>query len=361
MNLMAPLLITPRLDAKPWGGDRLQRFGLRLAGGAPLGEAVWTTGEGRLSRNGVALDDLIAGASRDVLGERGLAVTGGRTIFPLLVKLIDAAEDLSIQVHPDDPLAAAFNGVGKTEAWHVLDAEPHSVIFVGLLPGVTTDAFTTACRGGGEAMVAMLAALPAIPGTTILIPAGTIHALGAGVMVYEVQQPSDTTYRLWDWGRRGLDGHPRALHLDQGIEATRLDLRPATIAPLSISSDGAHRELLTACRYFGLERISLDSGHRMSVRAVGSPQVLTCLAGAGAVATLGGTEPVHKGDTLLLTAVAEAAEIQATSPLLLLRTWVPSLFDDIVRPARAAGYPDGLIAALAGPLDDVRQTIDGER
>src|SRR5690606_4328822 len=137
-----------------------------------------------------------------IIGDRGLTATGNRALFPLLIKLIDAQADLSIQVHPDNDAASALAALGKTETYHVLASEPGSRIALGLRPDITPATFAAACRAG-ERTTGLLRWIPAQAGETILIPAGTVHALGAGCMVFEAQQPSEITYRLDDWGRLG--------------------------------------------------------------------------------------------------------------------------------------------------------------
>ena len=163
---------------------------------------------------------LSALASRDPaawIGARGMEATGGRPIFPLLVKLIDGQADLSIQIHPDDRAAAAAGlGTGKTEAYHVLAAEPGSVIYLGLDPEVMLEEFAASCLLANGSAAGCLRRIPAAPGMTVLIPAGTPHALGAGILLYEIQQPSNVTFRLDDWGRVDASGIARALHHREG-------------------------------------------------------------------------------------------------------------------------------------------------
>lgn len=357
-----PLLLEPRLDPKPWGGRRLERFALPLPAATPIGEAACTAMDAAIVGGfaaGRTLGDLVAADAPALLGERGLIATGGRPLFPLLIKLIDAAENLSIQVHPDD-LAAGHDGdrLGKTEAWHVLAAEPGAGLYVGLHPDVEADEFAAKCGGDGLATAACLRRLPAVPGTTVLLPAGTTHAIGAGVLLYEVQQPSDVTYRLNDWGRTDAAGDPRELHVDQGFGVLRRELRPDLIPPVNLVTGAGRRQLLVACRLFALERIALAAGEIVPVAAAGSPQALTGLHGGAAVTADDRTAAIGPGATVVLCANAQAAKLRALSPAVVLRAWVPDLFAEIVRPARAAGVADGAIAALASPLPDVRRALD---
>ena len=357
--VLAPIRLVPRLDPKPWGGRRLERFGLRLPRDEPIGEALATAPQAVVADGpsaGRTLAEIVAENPEQVLGQRGLAATGGRPLFPLLVKLIDAVEDLSVQVHPADA-AAPPDRLGKTEVYHVLDAAPGAVLGLGLLPGVSDEAFAAACRTGGGAAGKLVRWLPAVPGESILIPAGTVHALGGGGLVYELQQPSDVTYRLDDWGRLDAAGRPRELHVEHGLAVLDPTSRPEPIPPLRFATGAGRRQLLAACRPFALERIALAAGERVEVVADGSPQTLTCLHGRVEVATAAGITTAAAGETVVLAAAAPPAGLVATAPAVVLRGWVPDLRAEVVVPARATGHADDAIAALAGPLPDVWEAL----
>jgi len=318
-----PLPLRPRLDGKPWGGRLLAGYGLDYEGDEPLGEAVATAPEAVVGSGPLAGRTLGEVAEADParwVGVRGLAVTGGRAVFPLLVKLIDAGQHLSIQVHPDDATAPSGK-LGKTEAWHVLATEPGGVLFLGLRPEVDAAEFGARCRSKGDA-AGCLRAVPAVPGTTVLVPAGTVHALGAGVLVYEVQQPSDVTYRLHDWGRRDAAGNPRAMHLDAGLAVLRPDSRPEPIPPVDLPGGTGRRQSLVETRYFALERIALQAGERIELRVPDSPQALTCLRGGAEIEAEGITATIAPGETAVVP-VGAAATAVATAPAVLLRAWVP--------------------------------------
>lgn len=355
---LAPLLLRPRLDPKPWGGRALERFGLELPPDETIGEAVATAADALVTGgplSGQSLGDIVAADPTAFLGDRGLAVTGGRPLFPLVVKLLDARENLSIQVHPDDAAAHAHDRLGKTEAWHVLAAEPGSWLYLGLRPEVADDAFGDACRGGGGTAAQCLRRIPAIPGATVLLPAGTAHALGAGVVVYEIQQASDVTYRLHDWDRRDAAGQPRELHVDQGLSALRSLYRPESITSIALATGAGRRHLLAACRLFALERIALAAGEEVACQG-GSSQTLTCLRGGATVETDGGSVDLKAGETSAVAAVTPC-RVRAIAPAVLLRAWVPDLAADVVRPARISGANDQEIGALAGPLPDIRDLL----
>ncbi|MDQ3044061.1 MAG: class I mannose-6-phosphate isomerase, partial [Chloroflexota bacterium] len=258
-----PLVVDPRLIAKPWGGRRLKDFGITLPANESIGEALLTAGEATV-RNGPAagrtLAEIVAADPFRAIGTRGLDAVGGRAIFPLLIKLIDATANLSIQVHPG--FRAAAGDPSKTEAWHILAADPGAVLYAGLRRDADPEAFAAACaRATGDA-AAYLRQMPARVGATVLISAGTAHAIGAGVFLYEVQQPVDVTFRLDDWGRGDENGASRELHLEEGLAALAPESRPDPVAP----STARGRRLLTACHYFALERIALAEGERADLR-----------------------------------------------------------------------------------------------
>lgn len=192
---------------------------------------------------------------------------GGRG-FPVLVKLLFTEEPLSVQVHPDDEWAGARGlGNGKTEAWYVIAARPDAQIGVGLKPEITLDAFAEACHQGRGAQA--LAWRTVNEGEMILVPAGTIHAIGAGLVICEVQQQSDLTFRLDDYGRLGSDGRPRALHLREGLEATRMTQAGAVAHGLGEAGSGR----LLAHRYFSVHRWVMRKDEEVQVPAQAGGQL----------------------------------------------------------------------------------------
>lgn len=321
-------LVAPRLDVKPWGGRNLGRYGLDLPPGERIGEALVTAGDARVTAGygqGRTLGDLVESDPAAHLGPVSIAAVGGRAVFPLLVKLIDAAENLSIQVHPNDDEARPLDRLGKTEAWHVLDAEPGASLYLGLQDGIDAVTFReTAARLDGSS-AALTRTVPARPGATVLIPAGTIHALGAGVMVYEVQQPSDVTYRLDDWGRVDERGQPRDVHLDEGLAVLRTESMPNPVGPEAPGQRRGDCRLLTACRYFALERLALDEGEDQAIGRPGSPCVVTMLEGA---ATIGNLE-IDAGSSAVVWPTAVPAMLRAASRCGTLLTYVPDLGGDV--------------------------------
>ncbi len=215
-----PLQLKPALHAKVWGGRRLQTvLGIALPSSEPFGEA-WimhdtaTVANGPLRGQTVA--ELLRAYGRDLLGSSGDPAYG----MPLLAKFLDAREWLSIQVHPNDQQAAALDGEtrGKTEAWYVIASEPGSTLVFGVQPGHTAAELADAIAQ--NTVEAMLNTVEVVAGDVIFVTPGTIHALGPGILIYEIQQSSDLTYRLYDYGR------PRELHVEKGLTVSRLDSVP---------------------------------------------------------------------------------------------------------------------------------------
>ena len=254
---LAPILMTPAYrcgDATPWGGDGLRRlFGRSIPDGR-TGESLEVSAiPGLESRDetGTPLSALIAR-----YGER-LTGKGFCRPFPLLLKLLDARDALSVQVHPDDAYAARTEGkLGKTEAWHILHAEPGAELVYGVVPGATKEALREASRRGAE-IEKLLRRVKVKAGETYYIPAGTVHAIGAGIVLYEIQESSDVTYRFYDWGRLGRDGRPRELHIQKAVDVTDVHFHPDAVEEKETAPG---RYSLLNERVFTLERFSAFRG-----------------------------------------------------------------------------------------------------
>jgi mannose-6-phosphate isomerase len=304
----------------------LEAWGIELPPNETIGEALLTAPEAVVTsgeRVGMSLGDLAAAAPEHWVGANGLAATGGRPLFPLLIKLIDGQADLSIQVHPDDRAAAAAGlGTGKTEAHHILAAAPGSLLYLGLDETATADDFAAACRRGDGSAAAHLRRVSAEPGMTVLIPAGTVHALGAGIVIYEIQQPSNVTFRLDDWGRVDAVGAPRPLHHAAGLPLVDPASRPEPLPRSMIGSPGAGRELLVTSRYFALERIALAANEVVRTPAGASPQVLTGLGGRAMLDADGWVSTIAPGETIVVP-VDGAFTLSGCGDGVVMRGWVP--------------------------------------
>jgi len=251
MELNSFLKLTPAYRDYVWGGERLR------PGHYPTAEA-WVVWEGDVIESGPLAGKTLGEAAQDygdaLLGTKTIARTGTR--FPLLIKLLDCAEWLSLQVHPNDQLAVELEGpgqFGKTEAWHILDAKPEARLIAGLKPDTPHDQLAESIRTGTVIDHVQYANVK--EGDTVFMPAGALHALGPGLLVYEVQQTSDWTYRVYDWGRPATEKRP--LHIDKSIRVTRPDFT-APITPPPAAGDGT-RHVLVQCEYFTLEMLSAQS------------------------------------------------------------------------------------------------------
>ncbi len=226
MTKLYPLLLSPALHTRVWGGRRLATMLHKdLPTADPYGES-WEVHDSATVVNGEfagrKVGELVPLFGIDLIGAGNDAAEG----LPLLVKFLDANTWLSVQVHPNNDQARDLEGEprGKTEAWYVIAAEPKAKLVVGVVPDATPETMAEAIRA--NRLEEMLVSVEVEAGSVLYIPAGTVHALGPGLLVYEIQQSSDTTYRLYDWGRLGLDGKPRTLHIDKGVSVSRLGKLP---------------------------------------------------------------------------------------------------------------------------------------
>ena len=348
-------IVAPRLDAKPWGGRKLEQFGLPLPEGEKIGEALVTADDAVITAGmgeGLTLGDVVTADPLRRLGLHGAAAVSGKSVFPLLVKLIDAAENLSIQVHPDDALAAPLNKLGKTEAWYILATEKDGALYIGLDASVDTAAFMEHAQLLDGTSAADLRREDARLGQTWMIPAGTVHALGAGVMVYEIQQPSDVTFRLDDWGRVDAQGNPREMHLEAGANAIRAEMRPNDIPAIRLDTAG-YRQLLAACRYFALEKLTLPEMQTVQIGDAHTPNVVTVLSGQLHVSDY----VLVAGESAVIWPGTEPVDCAAATLTVALRAWVPDIIRDLAEPARAAGALESDIAALGGMTGDIEAAL----
>jgi mannose-6-phosphate isomerase len=268
MAKLPPLTFDPIFKPAIWGGTRLRPFLGAPASDEPTGEAwMLSDVDGSASRvaygplAGRTLRELLAADAKSILGDAKLA--NGR--FPLLMKFLDAKRELSVQVHPTDEQAHARRPgqLGKTEAWVVLDANPDtSLLYAGFRPGVTAEGFRSAMAHGIAPDT--LHRFPPLPGDCLFLEAGTVHAIGRDLMLFEVQQTSDITYRLYDWDRvDAKTGQPRELHIDDGLACSNFALGPCN--PVTPTRDG-DRDRLIECRYF-----TLHHRHETKRFPVGAP------------------------------------------------------------------------------------------
>jgi len=284
--LFRPILLEPILVERPWGDQRLARhLGKALPPGARIGESWETANEARVADGplaGLTLRELVTRFGPALLGARGLAASQPFGDFPLLVKFIDADDVLSVQVHPDDEQAQPLGQRGKTEAWYILAAEPGAELIVGLTAPL--DPSTVRTLLAERRLAEYLVRLPVQAGDTVIVPAGTLHAIGRGILLYEIQEQSDITYRFYDWDRVDAAGHGRPLHIEEGLVVLRPERQARRTQPLALDE---WRTILTACRYFLLERWVVSGTRQLPVAAEQTFRILSCIAGQVTLGTAG--------------------------------------------------------------------------
>jgi mannose-6-phosphate isomerase len=304
----APLRFRPFLRPLVWGGRRLgEVLHKSLPATGSFGEA-WEVSDHAShhssldGKDGRTLRDLMESEKEALLGPAASAYR----VFPWLVKFLDANDWLSVQVHPDEEaVVRLWPGEGsKTEAWFILDAAPGSRVYAGLLPGVDEKRLRQALAAGTVADC--LHQFHPRPGDCLFLRAGTVHAVGGGVLMAEVQQTSDATFRLFDWNRTDATGKPRQLHIEEAIRSIHWDAGPvrpvhANGYPVPGARGGASvRQELVRCRYFVLEYVRQNEP--FSLGGAGRLQVAIGLHGRSALETAGGGNSFGAGDTLLLPA-----------------------------------------------------------
>jgi len=350
MVLLYPLRFEEILKEKIWGGRRLaDLFGKPLPPDALIGES-WEISD-REGDQSVVADGPLKGATLHELtvqhGERLVgkaALAKGR--FPLLFKIIDAGQRLSVQVHPGDELAIRYNepDPGKTEMWYVLAAEDGAQLMLGLQPGVGKQEFREAAEAGR--LEQQLNYVTVKAGDAFFLPAGSVHAIGAGIVLAEIQENSDLTYRVYDWGRVGADGKPRELHLDKALTAIDFDVPCLQrTGGVTVTEGDNSRTVLAACRYFATEIVDVAAsyaaectGHTFTIVffVQGSPRLLW----------EGGELEVRVGESLLIP--AELLEWRVEGPSRFLKFYVPDLIEDIVKSLAERGISARRIKELGG-------------
>lgn len=321
---MEPMLLKPVGKDYLWGGSRLKtEYGKRMDM-FPLAE-TWECSTHPDGMSTVVNGEFAGWTLRDVLGRHPEYLgTKAQGELPILVKFIDAEKDLSVQVHPGDEYARTFERQnGKTEMWYVLDAKPGASLICGFAHDVTESQLRAAVHDGELAK--QLQRVDVHKGDVFFIPAGTIHAIGAGVLVAEIQESSNVTYRVYDYDRTDKEGKKRKLHFDKAVKVLNMksgvDVRQK---PRMVHYyPGCSRELLCRCQYFDTERIQISSGFSFSVLE-NSFQVLLCLEGEAKIETEG--EPgayralgFAKGDCVFLPASLGRCHITGRAELLKIR------------------------------------------
>ena len=322
-----PLRFESIYQYRLWGGRRLGDLLTEpLPGNGPIGEA-WALSDrddfqSRVadgSFKGRTIAQVLAQFPQQVMGK----LAGRFRRFPLLLKFLDALEMLSVQVHPSDahPDLLPAGETGKTEAWVVLEAGPKSRVYAGLKPGTTEAGLRQALANGGAAD--RLAYFTPKPGDAVFLPAGTVHSLGGDIVVFEVQENSDVTFRLYDWNHiDATTGKPRTLQVDQALACIDFGERAGgLVAPLVETTTPVKRERLFHCGQFRLSRLQGDAP--FAVGTPGAPSVLVCIGGAGQIEQSDAAYPVAKGNVFLLPAAIGACAFRPRGAVSVLEIRIP--------------------------------------
>ena len=324
-SALYPLKFLPLFKNVIWGGNRLKDYGFNYDPLPNCGE-LWALSSvkdhesvianGFLAEN--TLNEAIEIYMGDLVGDKVYNRYG--TEFPLLVKMIDAARDLSIQVHPDDELAQR-RGMpqGKTEMWYVVEADADAQLISGFRRDTTPEEYTAALQSGH--LMDLLHAEHPEAGDVYFIPAGRVHALGKGLLVAEIQQTSDCTYRIYDYDRLDKDGHKRQLHTAEAMDA--IDF--SGIQGHAHTHYHAHPNestTIAACPYFITRLIPLDTPIRKNLEDLDTFVIYMCVEGIAAVKSMGTIVPMHAGECVLVPAVADSVELFCEGPAKLLEVTI---------------------------------------
>ena len=315
-----PIRFIPYLKSVIWGGEKICKYKGIEQTEANIGES-WEISAvpGHVSvvadgpYKGMSLTELIDCFGQELLGKEVMEKYDGK--FPLLVKLIDANDNLSVQVHPDDELAKERHGsLGKTEMWYIIDTDKGAKIYSGLNREMTADQYVE--RVGNDTIEEVLAVHDSHPGDVFFLPAGRVHAIGAGNLLAEIQESSDITYRIYDYGRRDAQGNSRELHTELAKDAIDYSYYDDYKSP---SADCNHADVeIAKCDHFAVNRLLLDG--KMDLHfSDASFTVLMCLEGDVSVEYEGGVMVLKSGETLLLPAALTSMTLKGRGTLLTAR------------------------------------------
>ncbi|MEO9891730.1 type I phosphomannose isomerase catalytic subunit [Aurantibacter sp.] len=314
-----PLKFYPILKERLWGGKKLQTVLEKKINSDITGES-WevSTVEGDISTVangsllGKTLQELIEQNPEDLLGKSVYERFGKE--FPILIKFIDAKLDLSIQLHPNDELAKErHNSFGKTEMWYIMNADDDASLIVGFNKDVTKEEYAQSLED--DKLLELLNYEKVKEGDTFFINTGKIHAIGAGVMLAEIQQTSDITYRVFDFNRRDKEGNLRELHTEQALDA--IDYQRKDDFKVDYAKEVNHVNEMVDCPYFNTKYLNLSQDLNQDVTERDSFTIYMCVDGVATIESEGGSESIKKGETLLLPAKCATINIQTTGAKLL--------------------------------------------
>ncbi len=350
-NMAEPFLLKPIFKEKIWGGTALRdKLGKDLPG-YNVGESWEISGfdneqtpvlKGALA--GISLGELYSAEPRKLVGDSAFTPD-----FPLLFKFIDAEEKLSVQVHPDDQQTVSHNWgkSGKSECWYIVDAHEDARIIVGFRPGVSAREIKNAVLS--DALPEVLNYVPIASGDVLYIPAGTVHAILEGTLIYEVQQASDITLRLHDWNRTDEEGKSRKLHIDEALSVLDTTSGNYKIEPVILDEpNGIKHSYRAASRYFALEQYAFFRNAQTDLHPKSSFRAVSVIGEPVQLIHRTGSLLVGKGQSAVIPADLKDVWVSGTAGSRFLLTSVPDLKEEIVRPLVALGLPREAIALLGG-------------
>ncbi|MFW6269495.1 MAG: type I phosphomannose isomerase catalytic subunit [Bacillota bacterium] len=351
MNLY-PLKFKPVYKEKIWGGNKISKFFKRKLSRENIGESWEVTAHPNgvsVVKNGFLqgkkITDLIKESRKDLLGQVNID-TGGN--FPLLIKFLDANQKLSVQVHPDNNYAQKVEGEpGKTEMWYIIDCEPEAKLVYGLKPGTTRREMKKAIKQGN--LENLLNEITVKPGEVYFIPSGTIHAIEEGILLAEIQQNSDTTYRVYDWNRTDAEGKSRPLHIDNALEVANFQQKPSSIKNkiLTITTQNYNRHFLAACPYFVTEKLELQNSCNLKSEFTENKFIiLMILDGSGEIIHKNTKYQIKAGETIMIPAALKEIALQGN--LNLLKTYIPENKSDFITKLSNLNFSREEINQLAG-------------
>ena len=319
-----PFLLKPEAKDYLWGGSRLNDDFGKTIPLSPLAEtwecSTHPDGQSTVAETGEPLGTRLSRCP-DCLGSHALRLTGGKAELPILIKLIDAKQDLSIQVHPDDDYAMEHeNSRGKTEMWYILAAKRNAELIYGFRQDLSREQLTKVLKE--KRVESVLNRVPVRQNDVFLVEAGTVHAIGAGVLLAEIQESSNVTYRLYDYDRADRFGRKRTLHVDRALDVTRLTASASPRQPLRVLKyrNGCAEELLGRCRYFQVERMLLNTEIQRNLVEYqtdsNSFHALLCIDGCGVLFGEHVMIPFFKGDCVFVPAESIPLKLHGKAQLL---------------------------------------------
>lgn len=350
--ILSPARLEPVFHARPWGARSLAPLFPEMTQLAePIGETWMTSSESRFADGsfvGKSLGQTWHEMPPEWVGTEARRALNAHGPFPLLVKFIFAEDKLSVQVHPDDAYAArhesAAGGCGKTEMWYVLSARLGAEVLAGLKPGVTREKFGRAIADGTVAEC--LEHIPVRAGDAIFIPAGTVHTIGPGLVLCEIQQQSDVTYRVFDYNRRDARGQARALHIEKALEVIRFGKQiGGRIEPARTERGGVTATYLAACPYFATEKWEF-SGTISAATSQQHFELLIFLEGSGRIEWSMGRDAYAPAQVWMVPSALGEYHLIPGAHTSLLRTYVPGDLAEYARRLESEGVTSAELARV---------------